>query len=934
MARHRGTRRLIRERLHLNGSLGGRANSTLWLRLAGLVIGLGFIGAAIIGVVGFGVYRSYASGLQPPDHVIASQPAGGARIYDRHGNLLYEYVDDRSGLRSPVKLADISPYLIAATVSTEDASFWSNPGVNVRGLARAGLEYLHLKSADAANTTGGSSITQQLVKNVYISAADRQKRSVSRKMKETIYALELTNSYTKNQILEWYLNQIPYGGLYNGVEAASEGYFGKHAKDLNLAEAATLAGIPACPSCYDPVSDPRAAVARRNEVLRLMHTRNPTSVTAPDGKRVGANDYQVSDVGTKVTLTDPEFYLSTLAPLNVAPQRFPVLAPHWVFDVIEPELIARFGKEALYSGGLRVTTTLDIGLEDKAQAALEHWISEYENTAGGHNGAMVAMDPKTSEVLVYIGSRDYFNDTIQGRNDNAQGLNSPGSTLKPFTYTAAFENLGWGPNTEILDTPVSYPDGDTIFTPSNPKHDFHGPTPVHIALGNSLNVPAFKTALYVGVPNVVSEYKKFGMTTLDGHTYGPSVTIGGVDIELYDVTYAYTVLAGGGVMRGVPTTKQLDAGNRALDPVTILQITRQNGSVLYPDTPDHRVKVRETRVVAPQYAYMINSILSDGNNFCLTYGCGALSIGRPWGVKTGTSAPFPHTPSGIGETWTYGYTPDLVTGVWFGNADNTPMYNILSTTISYRAVRDFMQEALVDTPVSNFTRPDGLVDADVCEPSGMNPTPACGRVIKNMLPKDKAPTQDDTWWRTVKIDIRNGLLADELTPSQFVHERRALVIPDSVQGFALSQDQEWARYLSVGTAPTQKSAGDVPVAIASPVDGQTVKGGVSIVGKATTDDFTSYRLEYGLGSPPLAWRQISQSTQKQTGGELGQWDTSGLADGEYTLRLVLEDAKRGELTTYITVYIGTGGNVRHSPTSTPTVNLNPFATPTSGDNNQ
>ncbi|HEX5480892.1 MAG TPA: transglycosylase domain-containing protein, partial [Dehalococcoidia bacterium] len=772
MAKHPATRRVIRERLKL-GRIPRGGNSARWLQLAGLLMGAGLIAVAAMGVTGFVVYRSYASGLESPAEVIASQPSGGARIYDRHGNLLYEYVDDRSGLRSPVKLQDVSPYLIAATISTEDYSFWSNPGVNIRGLARAGLEAVHLRAADSTNTTGGSSITQQLVKNIYIAPEDRAKRSYSRKLKETVYALELTHDYSKDQILEWYLNQIPYGGLYNGVEAASLGYFGKHAKDLNLAEAATLAGIPACPSCYDPVTNPQGALARRNEILQIMHTREKTTVTEKDGTKLNATKIQVDQDGKDVTITDPEFYLTYAAPMNIVPQRFPVQAPHWVFNVIEPELIARFGKEALYSGGLRVTTTLDLDLQNKGQAALNNWVSQFEAQSGAHNGAMVAMDPKTSEVLVYIGSRDYFNDAIGGRNDNAQALNSPGSTLKPFTYTAAFEDLGWGPNTPILDTPISYPDGDKLFTPSNPAHDFHGNVPVKIALGNSLNIPAFKTALYVGVPNVVNEYKKFGMTTLDGHTYGPSVTLGGVDINLYDVTYAYTVLAGDGVMRGVPTTKSLDPGNRKLDPVTILQITTQDGKVLYPDTPDHRVQVQENQIVAPQYAYMIQSILSDGNNFCLTYGCGALSIGRTWGVKTGTSEPYANS-TAIGETWTYGFTPDLVTGVWAGNADNSPVHNILSTSISYRAVRDFMEQALVDTPPSNFVKPDGLVDVDVCEPSGLKPTPACGLVVKNLLPKDKAPTQDDNWWSSVKVDIRNNLLATELTPSQFVQERRAL----------------------------------------------------------------------------------------------------------------------------------------------------------------
>jgi membrane peptidoglycan carboxypeptidase len=904
---------MLRDRVRGNGA---GVSAPRWLQVLIGLVGLGVIGLAAAGATGYGVYRSYANGLESPDVAIAKQPSGGAEIYDRNGNLLYQYVDDRSGLRSPVKLADISPWMIAATISTEDASFWNNPGVNTRGLIRAGLEAVHLRSADAASNTGGSSITQQLVKNIYIAQADRSKRSYSRKAKETIYAIELSKRYSKDQILEWYLNQISYGGLYNGVEAASLGYFGKHAKDLTLPEAAMLAGIPAGPVRYDPVTQPQAAIDRRNEVLRLMHSRNSVQID-DNGTKVDGARFQVDDHGDTVDATNAAFYLSTIVPLDIAPQRFPVQAPHFVFNVIQPQLEKRFGKEALYRGGLRVTTTLDLNLEQKAQDALEHWISEFEDSSDAHNGALVAMDPRTSEILTYVGSRDYFNEAIEGQNDNADSLNSPGSTLKPFTYTTAFEKLGWGPGTEILDTPISFPDGDKVFTPRNPVGDFHGPISVHDALGNSLNIPAFKTALYAGVPNVVAEYKKFGMTTLDGNTYGPSVTLGGVDIKLRDVVYAYTVIASNGIMRGTPTDLALEDGNRKLDPVSILQITRADGSVAYPTTEDHRVQIQEEKVVDPQFAYMITSILSDPSAFCITYGCGALSIGRPWGVKTGTSEPFEDSHA-IGETWTYGYTPDLVVGVWAGNSDNSPVHNITSTSISYRAVRDFMTEALVDTPVSEFEKPGGLSVVDTCTPSGLKANDSCGRKVKNLLPDATAPKKDDDWWKRVKIDIRDGLIATELTPPQFVQERYGLAIPSDVPEFAKGQALEWARILSAGTAPTQKSTGVPAVSIDKPKSGDKVKGKVAITGKADSPDFVAYRIEFGAGNPPLQWTSILRTETKQPGGGLGFWDTTDLPDGLYTLRIVVEDSVRGELSTFVVVSVGSGGNSRTSPTPVPT----------------
>lgn len=916
MARNYATRRMARNRLR-NGSNGhGRGSAPRWLQLLLALVGVGVLALSITGIAGYGVYRSYASGVKPPEEVIASMPAGGARIYDRHGKLLYQYVDDRSGLRSPVKLEDISPYLIAATISTEDWSFWDNPGVNFKGLGRAALEQVGLREADTGFSTGGSSITQQLAKNIYIPEAERYERSYSRKLKETVYAFELTSRYSKNQILEWYLNQISYGGLYNGVEAASLGYFGKRAKDLTFAEAALLAGIPASPSAYDPINRPESAKERRQEVMLLMMDERARVRTEIEGERVEVSRIQVNDDGTTIDITDADFYLSALTPLEIVPQRFPVEAPHWVFDVIQPQLKHDYGEEALYRGGLRVTTTLDLDLQDKAQAALERWIAEFEASSGAHNGALVAIDPRTSEMLTYIGSRDYFRDDIEGRNDNAGALNSPGSTLKPFTYAAAFEQLGWGTETEILDTPISFQDGDKVFTPRNPVGDFQGAISVRKALGNSLNIPAFKAALYVGVPNVVSAYKKFGMTTLDEGVFGPSVTLGGVDVTLADVTYGYTVFANNGVMRGVPSRLDLDAGNRELDPVSILQVTREStGEILFPKEEDHRVKVQERRIVDAPYAYMINSILSDPNAFCITYGCGSLSIGRPWGVKTGTSEPFENSRA-IGETWTYGYTTDLVVGVWAGNSDNSPVHNITSTSISYRAVRDFMMEALVDKPATDFQRPPGVVEMTTCIPSGLKAANDCRRPVNNILAEATAPKKDDDWWKVAKVDIRDGLLATELTPPEFVQQRFGLAIPEDLEEFARSQAFEWARFLGAGAVPSERSTGDAPVRLDSPRTGQRVQNVVKIEGQAASDDFIAYRLEYGAGNPPFGWDLITRSEEPQPDGELGQWDTSDLPDGEYSLRLVLEDRTRGELSTYVVIRIG-NGNIRPEPTETP-----------------
>jgi membrane carboxypeptidase/penicillin-binding protein PbpC len=370
-------------------------------------------------------------------------------------------------------------------------------------------------------------------------------------------------------------------------------------------------------------------------------------------------------------------------------------------------------------------------------------------------------------------------------------------------------------------------------------------------------------------------------------------------------------------MRGVPTTLDLPPGNRELDPVSILQVVRESdGSILYPEEEDHRVKVQERRIIDARHAWMVNDILSDPNAHCITYGCGALTIGREWGVKTGTSEPYENSRA-IGETWTYGYTPDLVAGVWAGNSDNSPMYNITSTSISYRALRDFMIEALKDVPAREFETPPGLKDVETCTPSGLKATPQCPRKVKQKLP-DTLNLEDDDWWKRARIDIRDGLLATELTPPQFISERFGLAIPESVEGFARAQAQEWSRILGSRGTPTEESSGNAPVRIDSPRSGAFLKDEVRISGKADSDAFVAYRVEWGEGSQPEEWNVLVLEDDAESGGELAEWDVSDLEDGVYTIRLVLLDGERGELSTFVTVNVGENRRTSATPVPTPT----------------
>lgn len=918
-----GARR--RRRRRGRAANGGAASP--WVKVAfgvGVLAVSAFIAFVIVGVI---VYQSYAADLVAPDELAINQPSYGARILDRNGNFLYEYVDDRSGLRRPVPLEEVSDAFLAATISTEDESFFTNPGINVKGLARAAYE--NVFGGSIFEGSGGSSITQQLVKNVYISEEARQERwsleGINRKLKETVYALELTERYSKERILEWYVNQISYGGVYNGVQAASLGYFGKPAKDLSLAEAALLAGVPQSPAEYDPVNQPEAALRRRNQILDLMLRRGRI--------QIGEDKYYA--------VTPEAVEAAKQEPVNISQKRFPIEAPHFVLQYVEPQLVALWGREALLRDGLVVTTSLDINLQKAAEAALEARIREFEEISGSRNGAVLVMDPKTGEILAYVGSRDYFHVDqpedkikIEGKNDNVTACNSPGSSFKPFAYVTSFVELGWGPGTYILDTPVSFPQPNgKPFVPRNPAGNFQGPITIRNALGNSLNVPANKMAAAVGAERIVAMARKFGfMKTFRlqsqggcsvGGGYGPAIATGGIDVTLEEMVYGYTVMANGGVMRGVETLVPASrrANERRIDPVAILRVTDAKNEVRF----DVEQRRKEERVIDAEYTYLIWHIASDPQAQCITFRCGGIAIGYGAGVKTGTSEPFdPEGPNAfkIGDTWAFGFSPDMVVGVWAGNSDNTPIVNIFSTSISWRAMRDVFAAAMAGRTVTAYPRPAGIVEGTVCVPSGLKPSALCGKTTTDLWVKDKLPKEEDTWWQRVRIDIRNNLLAGPNTPSQYVQEAVMLVLPPDLLDTEEERKaaQEWAEALGLPLAPTETSGGgsaDVAAIIFQPTAGANVSGAVQVTGRASSSAFQSYRLEYGAGAAPDSWTQITSRSSEVTSGTLGTWNTAGLAPGPYTLRLVVNDRQRGQLTATVTV------NVVAPPAPTPTPPLTP-----------
>ncbi len=897
--RYRGYRRRRRK---------GRGMPRWLVALAGLGA-VALIALAAGAGVSYGVYRSYADDFVPPDEHIGALSQGGVRYYDRNNVFLGEKLSSEQ--REPVPLSEMSLALIGATVAAEDASFWDNPGVNIKGLARAAWDNFAPPFISGQpgflEGAGGSSITQQLVKNVYFTEEERAERSVERKLKETVYALKITQDYEKPQILEWYLNLINYGNQFYGAQAAARGYFDKDAKDLTLAEAATLAGIPRCPACYNPFTVPEEARLQRNVVLRRM--------------------YEEGYIGGVQLLQ------AGVEPLGLNPGRYEdIRAPHFVLHVVQPQLIAMFGEEALEYGGLKVYTTVDLELQAKAQAILEEKITAYEYS-GGHNGAFVAIDPDTAQILAYIGSRDYNRDDIDGQNDMAGALNSPGSSFKPVVYLTAFMNLGWGPGTKILDTPFPMEFWDSDSPPRNPDGGFRGPLSARKSLGNSLNIPAVKTLMYAGKENVCAQAEKMGYTSIDCAQLGPSMAIGGVDLKLIDQVYAYTAFPNLGIQKGV----DLPSSSRGLNPIAILRVEDRDGNVLYPHAdgePDQEGPVvQEQRVAPAAQAALINEILTDPNAHCITYGCGHLTIpGRTLAAKTGTSEPYEDCPGCIGETWVIGYTPQIVAGTWFGNADNTPMHSISSYNVSWETVRDFMIEYHADLPVEEFPKPEGLVKAKVCMPSGLRPSEDCppGAITEeDWFAKETLPKKEDDWWKRARVDVCSGLLPGEGTPAGCTGTRYYLQIPEGLSAWERNQAHEWAARVGgiVGQVPEEETqAGDITIAITSPANGAQIIAGseVTITGRADSSNFKSWRLEYSSAPWAAGWTRITRGNKPISDGTLGVWNTGGLAPGMYTIRLVVTDKRVGEIAVSVQVEL-TAAPV---PTPVPTPAPTPEPTPT------
>ncbi len=911
------------------------ARLAVWRRvLLTLAVALPLLLFALVSVgigVSLAAYQSVVRDL-PSVAALPERPVfKTTEILDRYGNTLFEVFDQQAGKRTVVSLSEVPADLINATIATEDADFFTNPGIDLRGIARAAREGLEAGRV----VGGGSTITQQLVKNVLIPPEERYEISFARKIREAILAFQLSRTYSKEQILEMYLNEIYYGNLAYGVEAAAHTYFGKSVQDLDLAECAMLAGLPQLPAVYDPFKDAAAANRRQAQVLDLMVRHGYIDEATAEAAKAEPLQYTTPDAGR-------------------------IVAPHFVMYVRDL-LAQKYGQRALFQAGLRVYTTLDPDTQRIAEEVVAKHIPTLARQ-DARNAGLVALDPRTGEILAMVGSPDYFNVGIDGQVNATIAERQPGSAIKPIVYLAAFQR-GFGPATVVLDQATRFPDGpNRVYAPQNFDKRFRGPVTLRRALGNSLNIPAVKVLQYVGVREAVRLARALGINSLsEDHPYGLSFTLGGTEVQLLELAGAYQTLANGG---------------HIVAPDPILRVEDSTGRVL-----EERAPPPEEPQIDPRLTFMISDILADNNARIETFGVNSpLRLSHPASVKTGSTDDYR-------DSWTIGYTPSLLAGVWVGNSDGHPMRFVLGSSGAGLIWHDFMEKALEGTPAEPYQPPEGLVRGTVCTANGYLATPGACAITTDWFLAEHPPRPANAPKLKVAIDKQSNKLATEYCPLQNVEFRSfggaqsgegpyapteycdlhgpqtgrprapwetaptttptptpttappTAVSSRVVLGPTLAPQPTFTppptrtplptrtpiavRQPAILPTPTRTPASQAPsvrlivgrppatatpapasyhpwanltqdVELTYPTSDLPVDGVVPILGSASAPYFDRYAVQYGEGDAPTAWHFVGPSrTQPVRDGVLDTWDTSALPDGRYTLVLALVD-NRGE----------------------------------------
>jgi len=606
--------------------------------------------------------------LPSPAKLASNDFPVSTQILDRNGQLLYEIYADQN--RSPIKLDDLPPHVYQASIAIEDQNFYKHHGFDLEGIARAFLNIIFKQ-----NLQGGSTITQQLVKTTLLSP----ERTIKRKLREALLSLATEVRYSKNEILEMYLNHVPYGGTAYGIEQAAQTYYNKPAKNLNLPEAALLAGLPQAPTRYSPFGpNPEAAKNRQAVVLKRMF-----------------DDEYIDETELKTALEYP---------LELAPQTQNIQAPHFSLFIKEL-LVEKYGLAKVEKSGLRVTTSLDLDIQKQAELIIATESAKLES-AKVSNAAGLVTKPRTGEILAMVGSKDYFNDEIDGNVNITTRLRQPGSSIKPINYAVGLIK-GHTPATMFLDVPSCFnaPGQPSSYCPKNYDSTFHGPTHMRFALGNSFNIPAVKMLATNSVEAMVATASAMGITTYqDSKNYGLSLTLGGGEVKMVDMAVAFGVFANNGLR---------------IDLTPILKIEDYQGNVL--ESIDLETEQPSgTRAISSEVAYLISHMLLDNNAREGAFGSQSELVIRDHtvSVKTGTT-------DDLRDNWTIGFTPSYLVSTWVGNNDNSPMNPWIVSGVSGAAPiwHDIMTYVLKDQPDEWPKKPDTIVGLQVCNLTGLRPNP-------------------------------------------------------------------------------------------------------------------------------------------------------------------------------------------------------------------
>ncbi|HSX19155.1 MAG TPA: penicillin-binding protein 1C [Candidatus Saccharimonadales bacterium] len=653
--------------------------------------------------------------LPSPKQLETRQVPQTTKLLDRNGKLLYNVYSDQN--RTVVPLSEIPDNLKKATIAVEDKDFYKHKGFDVYGILRAGKS-----TAFGGQVQGGSTITQQLVKSVFLTP----QRTVTRKLKELYLAFRVEMAYSKDQILEMYLNQVPYGGTAWGVSAAAEQYFGKKVEDLDLAEAALLAGLPQAPSYYSPFGqDRQRAKDRQKEVLKRMvdeHYINKAQADAAYGE----------DLNFKSAATD-------------------IKAPHFVMYVRE-YLAEKYGETVAAQGGLKVTTTLDLDIQQNAENIVADNIAKLKYLSVG-NGAALVTKPKTGEILAMVGSKDFFDTKADGNVNVTVALRQPGSSIKPLNYATALEHKLITPATVVMDVPTTFSGGPKPYSPVNYDGKFHGPVQVRYALGNSLNIPAVKVLALNGLPAFLDQAKAMGINSFsDPSRYGLSLTLGGGEVKMTEMAVAFGVFA--------------DEGLR-VETTPVLKVEDAKGNVI----EEYKPKVG-ARVLSPETSFLISSILSDNTARTMEFGSASELVvkGKNVAVKTGTT-------DDKRDNWTIGYTPSYLVATWVGNNDNTPMNQYLASGITGAAPiwNQIMTFMLKDKVNESFKVPSGVHGMQICGTTGGPQMDGCNNRFEYFIAGTE-PKADQIKKAKVWVDKTSGRVV--AAGSDNAEEREEYIITD------------------------------------------------------------------------------------------------------------------------------------------------------------